>query len=171
MPRTVGHGLAFLLGFWLALALSPFWVDLARADSNAASYAELETRLYQQVNAVRARRHLIPLERDPALDSVARAHSADMARRGYLNHVNPEGQNPLDRMRAAGIEGFSLAAENTGLTDRHDPNREILQGWIASPLHRSNLHAPPFNRTGIGISRAASGAYYYTQLYMTVPRP
>jgi uncharacterized protein YkwD len=171
MPRTLGQGLAFLLGFWIALALAPFWVELARADSNAVSHAELETRLHQEVNALRARRHLIPLERDPALDAVARAHSADMARRGYLNHVNPQGQNPLDRLRAAGIEGFSLAAENTGLTDRSDPSREILQGWIASPVHRYNLHAPPFNRTGIGVSRAASGAYYYTQLYVTVPRP
>lgn len=171
MPRSFRQGLAFLLGFWTALALSPFRVEIARADSNAASYAELETRLHQEVNALRARRHLIPLERDPALDAVARAHSSDMARRSYLSHVNPEGQNPVDRLRAAGIEGFSLAAENTGLTDRADPNREILQGWIASPVHRRNLHAPPFNRTGIGISRAASGAYYYTQLYVTVPRP
>jgi uncharacterized protein YkwD len=144
---------------------------MSRADSNAASYAELEAYLHQEVNALRARRHLIPLERDPALDVVARAHSADMARRGYLNHVNPEGQNPVDRLRAAGVEGFSLAAENTGLTDLSDPNREILRGWIASPVHRYNLHAPPFNRTGIGVSRAASGAYYYTQLYVTVPRP
>ncbi|MHC4966846.1 MAG: CAP domain-containing protein, partial [Planctomycetota bacterium] len=125
MPRTVGQGLAFLLGFCSALALSPFRVEIARADSNAASYEQLEARLHQEVNAVRARRHLIPLERDPALDAVARAHSADMARRGYLNHVNPEGQNPVDRLRAAGIEGFSLAAENAGLTDRDDPNREI----------------------------------------------
>jgi uncharacterized protein YkwD len=170
MPRTVGQGLAFLLGFWLALALSPFWVAIARADSNT-SHADLEARLHAEVNAVRTRRHLIPLERDPALDAVARAHSADMARRGYLDHVNPEGQNPVDRMLAAGIDGFSLAAENTGLTDRSDPNREILQGWIASPVHRRNLHAPPFNRTGIGVSRGPSGVYYYTQLYVTVPRP
>ena len=109
MPRSFEQGLAFLLGFWLALALSPFWVEIARADSNAASYAELEARLHQEVNALRARRHLIPLERDPALDAVARTHSADMARRGYLNHVNPEGQNPVDRIHAAGIEGFCLS--------------------------------------------------------------
>jgi uncharacterized protein YkwD len=171
MPRTLGQGLAFLLGFWIALAFAPFWVEIARADSNATCCAKLEARLHQEVNAVRARRHLILLERDPALDAVARAHSADMAQLGYLNHLNPRGENPVDRMRAAGIEGFSLAAENTGLTDRPEPNREILQGWIASPVHRYNLHAPPFNRTGIGISRAASGAYYYTQLYVTVPRP
>jgi uncharacterized protein YkwD len=170
MPRTLGQGLAFVLGFWIALALSPFVVRSSRAGTDLAPHAELEARFHDEVNAERERRHLIPLQRDPVLDAVARAHSRDMARRGYLSHVNPEGLNPLDRIQAAGIGGFSLAAENAGLTDRGDPNGEILRGWIASPEHRRNLHAPPFNHTGVGIARAANGAWYYTQLYLTVPR-
>ena len=170
MPRTLGQALAFIAGFWLALALSPFTVRVARADATAAPHAELEAHFHQQVNQERARRHLIPLERSTDLDTVARAHSADMARRGFFSHVNPEGRNPVDRLQAAGVEGFTLAAENAGLTDRGDPNREILQGWIASPVHRENLHAPPFNQTGIGIARAPDGTYYFTQLYLTVPR-
>ena len=162
MPRTFGQGLAFLLGFAAALWLSPF---AAGADTGA-----LEARLHAEVNQERARHHLVPLERDAALDAVARAHSADMARRGYLSHVSPEGRNPLDRIQAAGIEGFTLAAENAGLTDRADPAPEILKSWIASPAHNTNLYAPPFNRTGVGIARAANGTWYVTQLYLTVPR-
>ena len=170
MPRTLGQAAAFVLGVALALWLSPLFVGVARSGASAAPYAELEASFYQDVNGVRERQHLIPLVRDPALDAVARAHSADMARRHYLSHVNPEGQNPVDRLSAAGIDGFTLAAENAGLTDRPDPNREILQGWLASPAHRHNLYAPPFNRTGVGIARSADGRWYYTQLYVTVPR-
>jgi uncharacterized protein YkwD len=170
VPRTLGQALAFIAGFWLALSLSPFTVRVARADAATTPYAELEEHFHQQVNEERARRHLIPLERTPELDAVARAHSTDMARRGFFSHVNPEGLNPLDRLQAAGVEDFTLAAENAGLTDRGNPNREILQGWIASPVHRENLHAPPFNRTGIGIAQAADGTFYFTQLYVTVPR-
>jgi uncharacterized protein YkwD len=170
MPRTLGQAVAFVLGFALALWLSPRWIGAAPAAAGEAPYAELEARFFQEVNAVRARQHLIQLARDPALDAVARAHSEDMARRGYLSHVNPEGRNPVDRITAAGIDGFSLAAENAGLTDRGDPNREILQGWLASPDHRHNLYAPPFNVTGVGIARSADGRWYYTQLYLTVPR-
>ncbi len=168
MPRTLGQGLAFLLGFALALALSPFG---AKGDPGDAHTAGLEARFHQMVNDYRQGRHLIPLERDAALDAVARAHSQDMARRSYLAHVNPEGQDPVDRIEAAGIDGFTLAAENAGLTDRDDPGREILEGWIASPIHRNNLHAPPFNRTGVGIARAGDGTWYVTQLYVTVPKP
>jgi uncharacterized protein YkwD len=168
MPRTLVQGLAFALGFWIALCLSPFGPPASGAEPDDA--ALLEARFHAEVNAERARRHLTELARDPALDAVARAHSSDMARRGYLSHVSPEGRDPVGRLAAAGIEDVSLAAENAGLTDRGDPNREILQGWLASPVHRSNLHAPPWNRTGVGIARSASGTWYYTQLYVTVPR-
>ena len=170
MPRTLWQGLAFILGFAIALALSPFGPRPARGDSGEPSHAQLEARFYAMVNDHRAARHLIELERDSELDAVARAHSADMARRRYLAHVNPEGLNPLQRIQTAGIDGFTLAAENAGQTDRGEPATEILRGWIASPVHRRNLHAPPFNRTGVGIARAANGTFYFTQLYLTVPR-
>jgi len=170
MPRTFVQGLAFVLGFWIALLLSPFAARTAESPEAIAPYAGLEARFHQDVNRIRNGRHLIPLIRDASLDVVARAHARDMAVRRYLSHVNPEGQNPLQRIQSAGIGGFSLAAENAGLTDKTDPNQEILQGWLASPVHRKNLHAPPFNRTGVGIARAADGTYYYTQLYVTVPR-
>ncbi len=167
MPRNVWQGLAFVLGFAIALVLSPFG---ARGDTPKAPHASLEARFHELVNADRARHHLIQLERDPGLDAVARAHSADMAQRRYLAHVNPEGLNPVRRIEAAGFEGFTLAAENAGQTDRGEPAREILEGWIASPVHRRNLHAPPFNHTGVGVARAPDGTWYFTQLYITVPR-
>lgn len=168
MPRNLIQALAFLLGFWIALLLSPFttWA----ADRDDAPFAELEAALYRAVNAERQSRHLTELVRRPDLDAVARAHSSDMARRGYLSHVTPEGVDPLGRLQGAGVSGFSLAAENAGQTSKGDPNREIFVGWLASPEHRRNLHAPPWNATGIGIARGADGSFYYTQLYVTYPR-
>ena len=168
MPRTLAQGLGFLLGFWIALWLSPFVIQVARADGGA--HPDVEAGFHAAVNAHREARHLIPLERDPQLDAVAQAHSEDMVRRTFFSHVNPDGQNPLDRIQATGREDFTLAAENVGLTTRNDPNQEILRGWLASPDHRRNLASPPFNRTGIGIAQAPDGTWYYTQLYLAVPR-
>jgi uncharacterized protein YkwD len=166
MPRTPVQAFAFLLGLWIALSLSPF---SARGEERAP-FAELEATLHRDVNAIRAQQHLIPLERRADLDAVARAHSADMAARHYFAHESPEGANPVDRLAHARVSGFSLAAENLGVTDRPDPTREILQAWIASEVHRTNLYAPPFNATGIGIARAPDGSLVYTQLYVTYPR-
>jgi uncharacterized protein YkwD len=166
VPRTPLQAFAFLFGLWVALWLSPFG---ARGEERAP-YAELEASLYRGVNDVRAQQHLIALERRGELDAVARAHSEDMAARHYFAHESPEGQNAVDRLARAQVKGFSLAAENLGVTDRSDPTREILQAWIASEVHRTNLYAPPFNATGIGIARAPNGSLVYTQLYVTYPR-
>jgi uncharacterized protein YkwD len=171
MPRTLLQAATFLLGFGIALLLSPMTLQTARADTvGGSAFAELEAQLLDEVNAVRARHYLIPLRRISELDRVARDHSLDMARRNYLSHDSPEGANPVDRITSGGVDGFTLAAENLGKTNRGNPNREIVQGWLASPDHRRNLLSPPFNTTGIGIARAADGSLVYTQVYVTVPR-
>jgi uncharacterized protein YkwD len=171
VPRTLVQALAFLLGLWLALLLWPERAGAASAEpSEPAAYAELEAPFFEAVNRFRASQHLIPLRRLPEIDRIARAHSEDMARRSYLSHVSPEGRNPVDRLHAGGVTGFTLAAENAGMTSRADPNTEIFQGWLHSADHRRNLVAPPFNASGVGIARAADGTFYYTQLYITLPR-
>jgi uncharacterized protein YkwD len=167
MPRTLGQAFAFLFGLWLALWLSPFG---ARGEPNDSGFADLEASLHRGVNEARAQRHLIPLERRADLDAVALAHSRDMAARHYFAHESPEGENALNRLDRAKVAGFTLAAENLGITDRPDPSREILRAWIESEVHRTNLFSPPFNATGIGIARAPSGSLVYTQVYVTYPR-
>jgi uncharacterized protein YkwD len=168
MPRTPFQALVFLAALWATLVvLAP----LARAaESGDPGLARLEDAFYDVVNQVRAREGLIPLRRDASVDRVARAHSRDMVARGYFAHETPEGLTPPDRLARGGVTGISLAGENVGLTNRGDPNREIVTGWLASPVHRQNLLAPMFNVTGVGVARAADGTFFYTQLYVTVPR-
>jgi len=169
VPRTPLQALAFLAGFAAALWLSPLFVSHARAQT-ASEVARLEVELHAAVNALRERHHLVPLARDPALDAVARAHSEDMARRGYLRHESPEGASPVDRLEAAGVAGFTLAAENAGRTSEAAPQRRILEEWLRSASHRPNLFAPAFNATGVGVARAPDGSLVFTQLYVTWPR-
>lgn len=169
MPRDLFQSLLFLGGLWLGLTLLlPF---AARGESSGSPpLAALEAQLFEAANRVRSRHQRLTLARSPELDRVARAHSSDMAARGYLAHENPEGENPVDRLDRAGVSGFSLAAENAGSTSRGDPVREILDGWQLSELHRRNLLAPAFNTTGVGVARAPDGTLYFTQLYLTFPR-
>jgi len=170
MFRTPRHALGFLLGFALALWLSPLRVEATGPDLPDPQLAPLENALLLAVNDVRQQQHLLPLERSRELDAVARAHCRDMAARGYVAHENPEGENPLHRLARAHVSGFTLAAENIGATSRTPPNREIVSGWLNSAIHRKNLLAPVFNATGIGIARAPDGRLLYTQVYVTYPR-
>ena len=63
---------------------------------------DLERLIHQSVNVQRMAYEREALELDEQLSTLARAHSEDMAMRGYFKHVNPEGQTPMKRLEAAG---------------------------------------------------------------------
>jgi uncharacterized protein YkwD len=169
MPRSLGSAGWFFLGLWASLMLlGPLTAPWASAAD--PELARLEAALHRSVNRFRSEQRLIALARDPAIDAVARAHSEDMVARRFFAHESPEGYNCVDRLQRSGIEGFSLAGENVGMTSKANPNQEILNGWLNSPVHRKNLTARPFNTTGIGIARAPDGTLLYTQLYLSFPR-
>ena len=66
------------------------------------------------------------LELDMPLSAVARAHSQDMAARGYFSHETPEGLDPTDRAQSMGYEC------------RRKHGRRILVG-IGENLSKANL--------------------------------
>lgn len=108
---------------------------------------DLEAEMLVLVNNERVKNGLKPVEADPELVPVARAHSSDMFLRGYFSHNNPEGQTPFDRMKKANVL-FMAAGENLALA----PTLEMAHdGLMNSPGHRANILSPSFGRLGIGI--------------------
>jgi len=108
---------------------------------------DLEAQMLELVNRERIAAGLRPLAPDPELTQVARRHSADMFARGYFAHVTPEGRDPFDRMREAGVR-LLAAGENLALA----PTLQIAHtGLMNSPGHRANILNPRFGRVGIGI--------------------
>jgi len=121
--------------------------------TDAKPRTDLEMKMLQLVNEERTKRGLKPLQWDPALLPVARAHSQDMFARGYFSHYTLEGKDPFDRMKAAGIKYYS-AGENLAL----GPSLSIChEGLMNSPGHRANILNPTYGRIGIGI--LDGGAY------------
>lgn len=113
----------------------------------------LEMKMLEMVNAERAKEGLKPLVADSELTKVARAHSNDMFLRGYFAHVNPDGKDPFQRMRAAGVK-FRAAGENLALAQTLEIAHTNLMN---SPGHRANIMNPAFGRLGIGIM---DGGFY-----------
>ncbi len=156
MKEVPGLGtlIAFLVGFALVLFLF------------LPAHSEALDPIFGAVNQTRIEYHLRPLDLRSELSQVAQAHADDMASRDYLDHVNPEGQSPLSRARAAGLEGFRLLAENIGITSvRPDPHQTVLEHWLVSPEHRENVLHPAFNATGIGVAFTKARRTIYVQLY------
>ncbi|MET0636852.1 MAG: CvpA family protein [Chitinophagaceae bacterium] len=113
----------------------------------------LEEQMLEMVNKERLKAGLKPLVADPLLTKVARLHSRDMFARGYFAHMNPDGKDPFDRMRAQKVK-FTAAGENLALAQTLEIAHTNLMN---SPGHRANIMSPDYGRLGIGI---LDGGFY-----------
>jgi len=132
-------------------------LDLINRDRSAASSQE-ETR-------GRAR----SLTWDAKLAAVARAHSEEMARYGFLSHQGADGSMPSQRVSAAGIQWISTGENIANAYDVSQAERLLMNEPKFQHNHRANILNPNYNRVGIGISRAPDETIYITQEFAQVP--
>jgi uncharacterized protein YkwD len=107
----------------------------------------IEDEVTALVNAERGRLGLVSLRADERLRRSARAHSADMAGRGYFSHQAPDGTGPADRIRAAGYP--APAGEN--IAAGQDTPAEVVRCWMNSAGHRAAILAPRARAIGVGL--------------------
>jgi uncharacterized protein YkwD len=145
--------------------------------------SDLEQKINGLINSERQARNLKPLVFDEDLSKIARAHSEDMIKRGFFDHVNPDGEVPRDRVRLAGYTCGRTVGENifqnnlysrvtvTGNRKSYDWNSldqiaaSTVKGWMHSSGHRQNILQPSYVSTGIGAAIAGNGQVYITQLF------
>ncbi len=129
----------------------------------------LERQAFEGVNRERAARGLPALAWNERLAAIARAHSRDMARRDYFDHVSPDGLHPRDRVKGAGLD-YREIAENIASNRNVDrPARTAVEGWMDSPGHRANILNPRVAETGMGVAADEDGSLYFTQLFYLAP--
>jgi uncharacterized protein YkwD len=97
------------------------------------------------------------LQPNAKLTHAAQGHSEDMASEDYFSHTAPNGETPLDRMRASGYidssqEGYEVGENIAWGTLWLASPQSIVSAWMASPGHRANILDAHYRETGIGIS-------------------
>ncbi len=155
----------------------------ALASQPRITISELEQKINVLVNSDRQTRNLKPLELDKRLSEIARAHSQDMVKRGFFDHVNPDSEAPRDRLRRAGYHCARTVGENifqnnlysrvtiSGKRKTYDWNSadeiagSTVSGWMHSSGHRKNILSRAYQKTGIGVTVDAGGQVYVTQLF------
>ncbi|MGH7467317.1 MAG: CAP domain-containing protein [Longimicrobiales bacterium] len=124
---------------------------LTTSDNLAPSDAPAEVRSFVELmNEHRQERGCAPLTWDNRIAGVASAHSEDMARNNYFSHTNLQGQSPFDRLRADGVQ-FRAAGEN--IAYGQTTGRQVLQSWLNSAGHRSNIENCQYTRHGVGLNQ------------------
>lgn len=108
---------------------------------------QAEVQILALVNKERRARGLRELKPLAKMREVARAHSQDMFVRGYFSHVDPDNNDPFQRMEKAGLT-FVYAGENLALA----PSVNLVhRGLMNSPKHKENILKPQFTDVGIGV--------------------
>lgn len=127
-----------LLATIFALALSACVAQPVQppASNPAPSDPAFAAALVSEVNAVRARNRLPPLDVDPRLNEAALTQARDNAARGLLDHRGADGSIPGGRVFATGYVP-RLVMENlaAGLAEP----AAVVRAWMDSPGHRRAL--------------------------------
>jgi uncharacterized protein YkwD len=106
-----------------------------------------------------------PLTMDPTLRCSARLHSKDMADQMYFSHDGLDGSDPGSRMTAAGYVGRTWG-EN--IAKGQTTPEQVVQGWMDSDGHCSNIMNASFTLIGVGYyAGAAMNTRFNSELYWT----
>jgi uncharacterized protein YkwD len=108
------------------------------------------------LNGERRDRGLGPLKVNGKLAKAADVQASDMVKREYFSHRNPEGRNSTARIKAAGYMsggGRWTVGENLawGVGELASA-RGLVNAWMNSPPHRSNILKPAYREIGLAIA-------------------
>ena len=130
---------------------------------NITAVKTQENEVVRLVNAERSKRGLQLFTTDWQLSRCARYKSQDMIDKNYFAHQSPTYGSPFDMMEAFGLR-FSTGGENIAKGQRTP--QEVMNAWMNSPGHRSNILSPSFSHIGVGLARDKNGRTYWTQMFI-----
>ena len=123
--------------------------------------ASLMSLLVTQTNQRRHAAGCGQLDVDPELIVASVRQSDYMADTGTFGHIGRGGSTFVARARAAGYA--APAGENIAWGYR--TATEVMDAWMASPAHRRNILNCDVRSIGTGVSYAADGTPYFTQVF------
>lgn len=144
----------------------PASASAACADADltlsSATAARVDKAIVCRVNEERKRNGRKALKVNKSLAKAARAHTSDMAKRGYFDHVSPDGRNPSDRAKKAGYKN-GFVGENIGAGPM--TANGVMKLWMNSSGHKKNILSKSYK--SIGVSGLLGGKYgsLYTQVF------
>jgi uncharacterized protein YkwD len=132
----------------------------------------LSGAILQEVNQVRAQGYRCggqafgvarPVSWNPQLQAAAAGHSQDMAENNYFEHRNLRGEQPAQRVDAAGYRWRSVA-ENIAAGDTNV--QAVMKSWLNSAGHCMNIMDPASQEIGVTCMTRPGTAYatYWTMV-------
>ena len=122
------------------------------------SASEFERRVFDLVNAERAKHGIHALIWDDSLANASRLHSEDLARNNLTGHRGSDGSLPYDRALRAGANMDDFVGENVS----HSKTPEaVVESWMNSEPHRFNILRELYTHAGAGFMQLDGSEYVY----------
>jgi hypothetical protein len=153
----------------------------SQVDASPACHLNAQEQELARLMTYESGQHRPTLECHPILAGVARVRAWDMANRGYIGHVTPEGYGPNFLVRQA---GYDLPAQWSkdpkanyieSISAGHVTPLDAWKGLLKSEGHRRHaLAEDPFFRTqvmyGVGYVEASGSQFVRYYVIITAPR-
>lgn len=130
---------------------------------NSADVKIIENKVISLVNSERSKVGLQPLKTNWQVSRIARYKSQDMINKNYFSHTSPTYGSPFNMMESFGVK-FSAAGENIAKGQRSA--EEVMNSWMNSSGHRSNILNPTYTEIGVGLAKDNNGVCYWTQMFI-----
>ena len=162
---------------WLFAAASLVLASAAVAAPLASEEQELANRLVGNRGQQRNSRRMVL---DPVLTAVARARAADMAKRHYFSHTDPDGNGPNMIARSAGYPLPSSWCRSRGenfiesIGAGQATAEAAWDAWMHSPVHRTHLLAQSSfyrDQTNFGIGFYSDPASPFRNYWVVLTAP
>ena len=138
----------------------------APAACSPTGNSNYENQVVNLINQERQDRGLSALTQNSSLRLAARRHSEDMACNDFFSHTGSDGSTLSSRILAAGYS-YSWAAENIAASSSSSFSAQsVVNMWMNSPGHRSNILSENAVHIGVGFIYAGDSdpgdfdAYY-----------
>lgn len=135
------------------------------ADGLFSQNSEFELECIKQIldgtNAARAEEGLKPLFISEALQKAAFIRSRELE--DHYSHTRPDGSSCDTAIEPSARYSIWMCGEN--IAAGHLNGSHVMEDWMASPGHRSNILEKGYTCIGIGAYVDAGGMTYYVQVF------
>lgn len=121
--------------------------------------ANVQFRLLDSVNALRAARGVGPVAYNAQLNAAAATHARDMSVQNRPWHFGSDGSSPLVRVQRVGYTG---KLEGELISETYETELETLAAWMAQPDTRDVLMDPKISEIGFAWHQDPGGKLWYT---------
>ncbi|MDT5043769.1 MAG: hypothetical protein QOE51_4754 [Actinoplanes sp.] len=154
--------IAPLLGMVVpAAARAAGGMPLPPTADTPVSVVDLMSQVVTKTNQQRHRHGCAELEVDQNLIVASARQSWYMARTRNFSHLGWGGSTFVERARVAGYE--EPAGEN--IAWGYGTAEAVMRAWMHSPGHRENILNCGARSIGTGVTYAADGTPYYTEVF------